>query len=460
MTLQPHQKKVKSKIEKEDRQLLYHGLGSGKTLSALASRSGKTTVITPASLRTNIGDTLNKFKLPKKGIKVYSFEGATKAKPKGETLIVDEAHRLGTSNSKRSEAIRDIASGYKRVILLTGSPVKNKPHEIAPLAEMLGIGGSQIPLSEKSFNEKYVKKTPDTIGIFDRIMGRKPGFISTIKNKDALRKAFSGKIDYFSPSQKDYPSVVHKMHKVQMSKDQEDKYNTLVNKTDGNVIYKVNEDKPMTAEEKTKSNAFLSAARMLSNTAAPFGGEKSTPKTKAVIGEVLKDRNRKNVVYSSFLDGGINIISEGLKKGGVSHNLFHGGMSDKQKKSAVDEYNSGKVKTLLISGAGAEGIDLKGTRGMHIMEPHWNEARIDQVIGRGVRFKSHASLPAKDQNVTVHRYLSTLSGGGGKKDTRGFFKKLFNISPPKKGPIGADEYMTGLARDKQRLNDDFLKAIR
>ncbi len=458
MTLQPHQKKVKAKIEKSNRQLLYHGLGSGKTLSALASRSGKTTVVTPASLRTNIGDTLDKFKLPKKGIKVYSFEGASKSKPKGDTLIVDEAHRLGTSKSIRSQAIRDIAPGYKRVILLTGSPIKNKPHEIAPLARVLGIGSDKIPMDEKTFSEKYIKKTPDVLGIFDRIMGRKPGMISTIKNKDALRKAFSGKVDYFSPSQKDYPSTLHKTHKIRMSEDQESKYNTLVNKTDGHVIYKVNEDRPMTGEEKTKANAFLSAARMLSNTAAPFGGEKSTPKTKAVIKEVLKDKTHKNVVYSSFLDGGINIISEGLKKGGVKHNLFHGGMSDKQKKSAVDEYNTGKVKTLLISGAGAEGIDLKGTRGMHIMEPHWNEARIDQVIGRGVRFKSHAHLPKKDQNVTVHRYLSTLSSGNRENDKRGFFKKLFNIAPPKRR-IGADEYMTGMAETKQKLNDEFLKVL-
>ena len=244
-----------------------------------------------------------------------------------------------------------------------------------------------------------------------------------------------------------------------MSKNQKDKYNTLVRKTDGHVVYKINSDRPMTAEEKTKSNAFLSAARMLSNTAAPFGGEKNTPKTNAIIRNVVKDKGHKNVVYSSFLDGGINIISDGLRKAGVKHNLFHGGMSDKQKKNAVDEYNSGKVKNLLISGAGAEGIDLKGTRSMHIMEPHWNEARIDQVIGRGVRFKSHAHLPAKEQNVTVHRYLSTLNEPG-KKDTRGWFKKMLNISPPGKGPVGADEYMTGMAADKQKLNDEFLKLLR
>jgi ERCC4-related helicase len=83
-------------------------------------------------------------------------------------------------------------------------------------------------------------------------------------------------------------------------------------------------------------------------------------------------------------------------------------MNDKEKKEAVKAFNSGKINTLLISGAGAEGIDLKGTRNIHITEPHWNEARVDQVIGRGVRFKSHDHLPEKDRSVTVTKYYSTV----------------------------------------------------
>ena len=63
----------------------------------------------------------------------------------------------------------------------------------------------------------------------------------------------------------------------------------------------------------------------------------------------------------------------------------------------------------MISSAGSEGLDLKNIRQIHIMEPYWNEVRVKQVIGRGVRNNSHKDLPPKDRNVTVFRYFSVLS---------------------------------------------------
>jgi hypothetical protein len=60
----------------------------------------------------------------------------------------------------------------------------------------------------------------------------------------------------------------------------------------------------------------------------------------------------------------------------------------------------------LLSGAVAEGIDLKGVRHVHIMEPFWNYARINQVQTRAIRFKSHDDLPEDQQNVQTYIYLS------------------------------------------------------
>ena len=51
----------------------------------------------------------------------------------------------------------------------------------------------------------------------------------------------------------------------------------------------------------------------------------------------------------------------------------------------------------MITSAGAEGLDLKNIRQIHIMEPYWNEVRVKQVIGRGVRNNSHKDLPPKEQ---------------------------------------------------------------
>ena len=70
--------------------------------------------------------------------------------------------------------------------------------------------------------------------------------------------------------------------------------------------------------------------------------------------------------------------------------------------------NGDTIKIIMISSAGSEGLDLKNIRQIHIMETYWNEVRVKQVIGRGVRNNSHKDLPPKDRNVTVFRYFSCL----------------------------------------------------
>jgi hypothetical protein len=61
---------------------------------------------------------------------------------------------------------------------------------------------------------------------------------------------------------------------------------------------------------------------------------------------------------------------------------------------------------IIVSSTGAEGLDLKRIRHIHIMEPYWNWGRIDQIISRGVRNDSHIDLPADQKNVQSYIYLA------------------------------------------------------
>ena len=58
-----------------------------------------------------------------------------------------------------------------------------------------------------------------------------------------------------------------------------------------------------------------------------------------------------------------------------------------------DNKNGEKVKVVLISKAGSEGIDLKYIRQVHVLEPWYNMNRVEQIIGRAVRNLSHKELP-------------------------------------------------------------------
>lgn len=61
---------------------------------------------------------------------------------------------------------------------------------------------------------------------------------------------------------------------------------------------------------------------------------------------------------------------------------------------------------LLISATGAEGLDLKRGRHVHIMEPYWNNGRVRQIILRIKRNGSHADLPPEEKNVQAYIYLA------------------------------------------------------
>ena len=71
-----------------------------------------------------------------------------------------------------------------------------------------------------------------------------------------------------------------------------------------------------------------------------------------------------------------------------------------------DNVNGKKVKVVLISQTGAEGLDLKFVRQVHILEPWYNMSRIEQIIGRAVRTCSHKDLPFTKRNVEIYLYAS------------------------------------------------------
>ena len=93
--------------------------------------------------------------------------------------------------------------------------------------------------------------------------------------------------------------------------------------------------------------------------------------------------------------------------------LIYNGEWDKVPKNISDELKSVSsnnnfgeiIKLLMITASGSEGINLRNTRYVHIMEPYWNPARIDQVVGRARRICSHKNLETRYQTVEAFIYL-------------------------------------------------------
>jgi len=76
--------------------------------------------------------------------------------------------------------------------------------------------------------------------------------------------------------------------------------------------------------------------------------------------------------------------------------------------TSADNIRGEKVKVILLSKAGAEGLDFKNIRQIHVLEPWYNMNRIEQIIGRAVRNQSHCALPFEERNVEIYLHGSIL----------------------------------------------------
>lgn len=133
---------------------------------------------------------------------------------------------------------------------------------------------------------------------------------------------------------------------------------------------------------------------------------------------------------------------------------------DELRKHAENNIYGEVIKMIMITSSGAEGINLRNTRFVHIVEPYWHMVRVEQVVGRARRICSHQDLPEELRTVKVFLYVATLSEQQ-KTDERNVELRIRDISRvDKKTPVTTDETLYEIASSKQRINNEILRAIK
>ena len=140
-------------------------------------------------------------------------------------------------------------------------------------------------------------------------------------------------------------------------------------------------------------------------------------------------------------------VFEGASENPRALEVFNGGDAAWNKKRG----GRPPVDVILITGAGAEGISLRGVRQVHVMEPFWNEVRIQQVIGRAARLQSHSHLAETERNVRVYRYAMRFAEGSQRQD-----QQLRRYD----GNLTTDQHVEAIAARKASLAASFLGALR
>lgn len=394
--------------------VVFHGVGSGKTLTAVVSSyyylkmypTHKVVVISPPALLYNFVNGLMQYGIDIRD-KRYHFITYDKFSRSpinclNSLLIVDEAHNFRTAmnhqivrddedvfvemkaskNVKGDKILQFGAMKSHKIILLTGTAFVNQIYDIENLLAMVD---KRLPILLNTF-------ATDVLG-----------------NTDTLKDYFNYRISYFkSGSSSDFPKVETHIKWFFMTPDEESDYKDI--KSEG---------RPNNTSE--KPNTFLSAERYASN-------KVGDPNQKInFIEEILLEKpNEKFIIYTPFMDAGIRLLTSVLKENNIGFKIISGSQSVREKEDSRQFFNgydfndpnffnlktmdfntqhfiNNKFRVLLITKAGAEGVDTINCENLIMLDGAWNEATVEQVVARAVRYKSHIGLPKNKRVVNVYK---------------------------------------------------------
>ena len=184
--------------------------------------------------------------------------------------------------------------------------------------------------------------------------------------------------------------------------------------------------------------------------------ERYSAKLAAIISYIKKSEGIV-YVYSEYITTGILLLALALEENGIpkwgSHQLldsptkakpanngsyiFVSGRSDLnpnleddlQQIKDTGNHDGSRIKVILASPLGGEGLDLHNIREIHLLEPWFHMNKVEQVIGRGIRNYSHYSLAPEKRNTTIYLHASVLTGS--EKDRESVDLSIYRLAEKK-----------------------------
>ena len=498
ITLFPHQERVVQRLMQNNGSVVMaHGVGSGKTISSLAGvdrlrkagRAGNVLVAVPAGLKKNYADSVKNFSTfsvqvvspkgdkegtqyteidPGKTFTVVSYD-MFRRDPEGlmqktgaDTLIFDEYHKVRDPGGATYRAGMKASAYAKNFMGLTGSIVNNDPVEVVPL---INLAARQQVMSPAEFNSRYKRRYARARGFF----GGKQ-YLTTMTNTQDLKKRLGGYVDYINSDETGGDKMPRRKVEeinVEMSKEQKQLYEFTLKKVNPLIAYKIRHNLPVDQKEAFHIFSMIQQARQAANSIAPFSkgvsleqAAERTPKVKRLLDDTVTHLDTtpdgQVVLYSNLIKGGVDVLDAGLTARGIPHAVFVGKgrevgnarVTADTRNAGVEEFKSGKKKVIVLSGAGAEGLDLKNSTMFQSLDGHFNPEKTRQAEARARRLGGQAHRPPEKREVQVRRYFSTYPKPG-------VLGRLFG----KETPTTTDQWVHSVAQRKYDLNQKLLSAF-
>lgn len=425
----PHQTLVRQHMKRHSGLLVVHGTGTGKTLTAsFVAKDFLDTdpraiviVVCPTSVRNQFYAEIGTVVRPQDMPRVFPF-GFTELynalqEPKYGPLlvaqvkkfktlfIIDEAHYLNKQSSSRMAAILDMAVHADKVMAMTATPITNKVDELAVLLAFVRRDKSLADLKVQSMSDAEFRKLVEC-------------YVSMYHVNTSTHPDF--------PKMVEHPPIVIPLSNKNYS-------NAVVN----NVHYT------------THIKYSLERVKLIRH-----GGKLEK------MYELLQKHPGKTIVYVEMKEN-VTAVQKFLERKGIRYFTIVGDVDVKKRNGLVRNFsnpNRRDTEVMILSQAGAAGLDFKYVRNVIFLELPWNYSDYKQIMGRAVRFKSHNGNATRGEvNIFVIMYASP----------RGAARKVFNETAystiqqkkldtdaimAKLVPISIEKTACGANRNKGRMN--------
>lgn len=287
------------------------------------------------------------------------------------TVIADEAHRAKDPRAKQTRALWAVGDSAQHRFALTGTPIANNTVDLWALLRF--ISPEEWP-SKTAFLDRYCDVSlshwggmevhglkRETRAEFDRIF--EPRYLR--RTKELVLKHLPLKV--YQRREIDLPPKLARAYREM----QEGMVAEIENGT-------------LTTFDPLVQGMRLVQMASSSMEDGPAGPRMCEPSPKLdELLAVLEDLGDAPCPVFSSSRQLLDLAAARLDKHGISYSQIVGGQAGWERQDAIDAYNSGKVRCLLVSlGAGAEGFSL--TRGSHavFLDRSWSQVQNIQAEDR------------------------------------------------------------------------------